>query len=114
MPTAKRLPPPQNLKAYRFTVGDDEWVVFATPTATDDVATQLDLPEAESEVLRYLATGASNAEIAAKRGTSVRTVANQVASLLKRFGVGSRYELIARSRPAAKKTKKAGRASDDG
>lgn len=37
----------------------------------------------------------SNAEIAERRGTSPRTVANQVASLFRKLGVASRSELRA-------------------
>jgi len=97
--TSRRLSPPANLKAYRFDVGDDEWVIFAVPAKGDATAVSIDLPEAQRAVLTLLLAGASNDEIAKKRKTSVRTVANQVATLLKRFGVSSRYELVARVRP---------------
>ncbi|HRI07636.1 MAG TPA: helix-turn-helix transcriptional regulator [Nannocystaceae bacterium] len=43
-----------------------------------------------------LCHGASNEEIARRRGTSPRTVEKQVASCLRRLGVRSRAELIAR------------------
>lgn len=56
-------------------------------------ATLARFSEAEQEVARRVCAGLSNAEIAAARGTSVRTVANQLASLLKRAGVESRVEL---------------------
>jgi DNA-binding CsgD family transcriptional regulator len=39
--------------------------------------------------------GLSNAEVAIRRGTSPRTIANQLASVLRKLGVGSRYELAA-------------------
>lgn len=42
-----------------------------------------------------LLDGQSNAEIAARRGRSARTVANQVAAVLRKLGVSSRIELIA-------------------
>lgn len=41
-------------------------------------------------------SGLSNAEVAKKRGTAVRTVANQLQSLFRKLGVNSRAELSAR------------------
>lgn len=52
------------------------------------------LSATEGAILSAIATGESNAEIAKKRGTSPNTVANQVAALLKKFGVSSRHELV--------------------
>jgi DNA-binding NarL/FixJ family response regulator len=60
------------------------------------------LSEAERAVALDLLEGRSNAAIAAARRSSVRTVANQVASLFKKLGVHSRSQLVAllaRSRP---------------
>lgn len=48
------------------------------------------LPPAEREVATLLAEGLSNQQIAARRGVSVRTVANQVASLLRKTGAEGR------------------------
>lgn len=53
------------------------------------------LSASEREVAGLLLDGLSNAEIAEIRGTSVRTIANQVASLFKKLGVRSRSELAA-------------------
>ncbi|MCK6545615.1 helix-turn-helix transcriptional regulator [Myxococcota bacterium] len=53
----------------------------------------VDLSESERAVLALLLEGCSNREIAARRGTSVRTVANQVASIYRKVGVNSRREL---------------------
>ena len=50
---------------------------------------------AEGEVARLSLQGASNAEIAGRRGSSLRTVEKQVASCLRRLGVASRGELVA-------------------
>lgn len=44
--------------------------------------------------------GESNDDIARRRGTSPRTVANQIASIFRKHGVGSRAELVARRQPA--------------
>lgn len=54
------------------------------------------LTKAQADVFALLVRGVSNAEIARVRGTSVRTVANQVAAILRRLSVASRFELIAR------------------
>lgn len=66
--------------------------------ATDDVATHLPdaLTDAEREVAELIFEGRSNAEIAEQRGVAVRTVANQVASILKKCACGSRGELVVR------------------
>lgn len=53
---------------------------------------QLPTP-AEREVLELLRRGLSNLEIAHQRGCSARTVANQVASLLRKARAGSRRAL---------------------
>ncbi len=55
----------------------------------------IDLSSAESDVARHILAGRSNAEIAALRRCSARTVANQVASLFRKLGVRSRLELVA-------------------
>jgi DNA-binding CsgD family transcriptional regulator len=55
------------------------------------------LSPVESEVATFILAGLTNAEIARRRGTSVRTVANQVASLFRKLGVGSRLELLAKA-----------------
>lgn len=49
---------------------------------------------AEQSVLAAIRVGRSNAEIAQQRGTSVRTVANQAASILRKSGRSSRFELM--------------------
>lgn len=53
------------------------------------------LTEAERDVLSLLRRGLSNREIAVTRERSVRTVANQVASLLRKTGSSSRRALVA-------------------
>lgn len=53
------------------------------------------LTRAEEIVLRAIFAGKSNAAIARERGTSARTVANQIASIFRKHGVGSRRELVA-------------------
>lgn len=53
------------------------------------------LTATEAVVVRGIARGMSNAAIAKERGTSTRTVANQVGAILEKLGVRSRYELVA-------------------
>lgn len=57
---------------------------------------EVDLTEAEAEILRLLAQGLSNRDIAQHRARSVRTIANQVARLLRKTKAASRRELAAR------------------
>jgi DNA-binding CsgD family transcriptional regulator len=61
------------------------------PSQSTDLST---LSQAELEVLHLVRTGHSNAEIAGLRRTSVRTVANQVASLLRKTGRPGRRALV--------------------
>ncbi len=61
---------------------------------------EADIPEltpAERDVARLAAAGWSNAEIARERGSSERTIANQLATVYRKLGIGSRVELIARA-----------------
>lgn len=53
------------------------------------------LTSAEQAVAEQIADGASNHQIAEQRGTSVRTVANQVAKIFRKLDVQSRAELVA-------------------
>lgn len=87
------LPAPINLAVRFVEVGGEtlavlsfDWVPPAAP---------LDLTAAERAVFVGLVRGDSNAEIARERGTSMRTVANQVASIFRKAGVHSRSELLA-------------------
>ncbi|MCA9641207.1 MAG: LuxR family transcriptional regulator [Polyangiaceae bacterium] len=54
----------------------------------------VELTESEADVYQALLSGASNAQIARKRGTSPNTVANQVAAIFSKLGVSSRQELL--------------------
>lgn len=51
------------------------------------------LRPSEREVARGLIDSKTNAEIAQARGTSERTIANQVAAIFRTYGVRSRAEL---------------------
>lgn len=52
------------------------------------------LSPAEEAVVRMRVQGRSHAEIAARRKTSLRTVANQVAAAFQRLGISSRSDLM--------------------
>ncbi len=54
------------------------------------------LPTAELEVLSMLVEGYCHAQIARRRSTAERTVANQIAAVFKRLNVSGRSELIQR------------------
>lgn len=64
-------------------------VLVSEPTAPP-------LTRAERQVLVLLLVGCQNAAIAAARGTSTRTIANQVTGLFRKFATNSRNELAAR------------------
>lgn len=84
------------MSAYRVDAASDDFVIFVWES---EQATSSALAPGEREVLRLLLAGLSNTQIANARGTSARTIANQVASLLKKLGARSRYELIGRMSP---------------
>jgi DNA-binding CsgD family transcriptional regulator len=88
---------PLGLLVDRFEIGDDELALFEWDVAEADVKLARSvLTPAERSVLELLVSGASNARIAQVRGASVRTVANQVASVLKKLRASSRFELVRR------------------
>ena len=51
------------------------------------------LTETETAIARDILSGLSNAAIARRRGTAVRTIANQVAAIFRKLQVRSRLEL---------------------
>lgn len=94
MSRSRRVAPPKALEVRRLG-SDDEFVLLSWPVPLEaPVGDQL--TPAEREVLALVVTGASNAQVARKRGTSVRTVANQMSRLLAKLHAGSRYELVRR------------------
>jgi DNA-binding CsgD family transcriptional regulator len=88
------LRPPRGLEAYTFAVADDDYAIFTFPTS--DAEPPPGMSAAEREIVRAVVEGRSNKEIAAERGTSPYTVANQLRSIYAKLGVSSRFELIAR------------------
>jgi len=83
---------PDGICAETFQLGSAEFVLFEMPLEFVPPAA---FTPAEREVLNHVRAGLSSAEIARARGTSARTVANQLASMYRKMGVNSRQELIA-------------------
>jgi DNA-binding NarL/FixJ family response regulator len=88
----QKLVPPAGLEAYRLEVAGEELVVFRLPAT--EVRSLEKLSEAEREVARLVVEGLTNGAIAERRGTSLRTVANQLASIFRKLDVRSRAELV--------------------
>lgn len=74
-----------------FQFGKTRFVVLSVPLANESAASDLSPSEREVAALARL----SNAAIARRRGTAERTVANQMASILRKLRVSSRYGLVA-------------------
>ncbi|HEX8795208.1 MAG TPA: LuxR C-terminal-related transcriptional regulator, partial [Polyangiaceae bacterium] len=86
--------PPSGLEVEIVEVDGETLLVFSWTRRSGSAVVAL--TPTEREVLEAVCAGRSNAAIAAARGTAVRTVANQVASLLRKFRVRSRHELAAK------------------
>ncbi len=86
---------PAGLVAWLLDLGDGQELALLELAATDDCPRALGVTAAERAVLGLAAAGLSNAEIAARRGVSPRTVANQLASVFRKLGVHSRLQLQA-------------------
>jgi DNA-binding NarL/FixJ family response regulator len=66
----------------------------ATPAITDDAMPIEELTAREIEVVRLMAGGYSNKEIAHALGTAEGTIKNQVSSILAKFGVRDRTRAV--------------------
>jgi DNA-binding NarL/FixJ family response regulator len=85
---------PRTLEAYSLGPGLEDFVVLThrlQSSGLPDVLTK-----AEREVGQGIVDGLSNAEIARRRRVSMRTIANQVASLFRRLHVSSRADFVRR------------------
>ncbi|NYI40706.1 response regulator transcription factor [Demequina lutea] len=97
----KRVPPAELIEAVRIVAAGESLLFPASTRAVierfagpaNDVALP-DLTEREEDVLRLLATGLSNGEIAAKLFVSVETVKSHVASILMKLGVRDRTQAV--------------------
>lgn len=88
------MPTRQPLTASRITLGGDDYVIFELEPRRAPWPPAL--TASEREVAELVVDGCSNREIGDRRARSARTVANQVASIFQKLGVGSRAELMAR------------------
>ncbi|HZO17327.1 MAG TPA: LuxR C-terminal-related transcriptional regulator [Polyangiaceae bacterium] len=77
-------------RAEHVSVDGQEFVI----AAGEREAPMLPLSRAEREVALLIAEGLTNAEIAQRRRRSERTVANQIARIFEKLGIGSRSELV--------------------
>ena len=82
------------LRTSVFVVERDEYCVVSAPFGPKPGVSGL--TAAEVEVAKLAVSGLSNREIAEKRGSSVRTVANQMAAVLQKLGATSRVQVAAR------------------
>ncbi len=96
----KRVPPPELIEAVRV-VAAGESLVFPSSTravieryAAPQNAELPQLTEREEDVLRQLARGLSNPEIAARLFVSVETVKSHVAAVLGKLGVRDRTQAV--------------------
>ena len=85
------LHPPPGTEAHLVEVGGEELLVLRVPLKR--VALHESLSDAERDVAALALAGLSNSEIGRRRGTSGRTVANQMATIFRKLGVSSRTEL---------------------
>ena len=81
----------QGLDGALVTIIDPEQIPYLR---LDRFAKLYRLTQAETDVCRWIANGASTAEIAEQRNTSLTTAKNQVSAVLSKAGAGSRIELI--------------------
>jgi DNA-binding NarL/FixJ family response regulator len=79
---------------FDLPIASAKLVVVSTPLSAERVIEKL--TRAESDVARLAGEGLSNDAIAARRRTSTRTVANQLAMIFKKLSVTSRVHLAAR------------------
>lgn len=82
-------------KAWQLGLGEERLLVVELPSlvAADE------LTEVERAIVERVVAGDTDAEIARTRGTSVRTVSNQLAGIFRKLGVRGRSELVARVVP---------------
>ena len=88
---------PWGLSASRVRSGSEDFLVLTYPKPF--WAMPPCLTKAEQGIVVELIGGASHCAIAVARGTSARTVANQIASIFRKLEVGSRVELFVALRP---------------
>jgi DNA-binding CsgD family transcriptional regulator len=99
-------PTPEELDAHSFRIGSDEYVLLSFSVGGDNPSLDEAAPltPSERDVVARVLRGQSNSAIARERGTSSRTVANQLAMIYAKLGVRSRRELGARQGRAGRAT----------
>jgi DNA-binding NarL/FixJ family response regulator len=93
-PAQKGAARPGDLRASALEVGSSRYTLLSFSRAWHMPDT---LTPAERQVVLAVLAGFSNADIAQARGSSPRTVANQLAAIFRKLGVRSRAELAARA-----------------
>ncbi len=93
-PSVVKRKPPED-ESTRMTAFDFRGARYAVVSWSPRAEACARLTPAERAVAQLIVAGRSNEEIARVRSTSVNTVSNQVSALLRKVGVGSRFELIA-------------------
>jgi DNA-binding NarL/FixJ family response regulator len=93
---ASLLTVPSDARVARVTVGGESLAVLSERRAANVLG--VILTPAEHAVALAVANGASNAEVARQRGTSIHTVVNQLQQIYQKLGVRSRVELDAKLR----------------
>ena len=95
------LPPPESLRVSRFEIEGEEYALLSFPVPEPELPEEL--TPAECEVVKGVVRGESNSEIAAQRGVSANTIANQLRSVYAKLGVRNRRALVARCLRASDK-----------
>src|SRR6266478_4904701 len=85
------LEPPHGVRASRFTIDGEEHLVLSYPRGVPCAPPFLS--PAQRAVAEAFVSGRSHGDIAKWRGTSKRTIANQIRAIYTKLGVGSRLEL---------------------
>jgi DNA-binding NarL/FixJ family response regulator len=80
-------------KLAEVAVAGEKLLVGAYPLVNEHLVGSL--TAAEREIVVHLVSGSTNSDIARRRGSSERTVANQVQSIFRKLGARSRAELAA-------------------
>lgn len=82
----------KRVKVAKFQHHGEDYLVVSWPLE-DSGHRAAALTSTEREVALLVAAGKTNRDIAATRGTSLRTVANQVAAILRKLDVPSRHHV---------------------
>jgi DNA-binding CsgD family transcriptional regulator len=85
---------PEDLEAHSVEIGPDRYVILSFPVRADGPPLDLSrLTSSERDIVARVLRGQSTSAIAKARGTSPRTVANQLGAIYEKLGVRSRREL---------------------